>query len=337
MNSKIVVIVSCITIILLFLGPISLISITGSSMHPTVTDGSLQPIFESQSAEVGDIIVYYSEHTDSIITHRIIESTQDGFITQGDNNAVSDQSVGHEPVSNEDIIGKSINIGDQPIYIPYIGTVFLLFITNPLWFLFLFGGGILIISSLVDRAKKRSDVGVLTASDIFQPIFITVIITITVIILVSSTTFGISFIFTDSDSVSNQQNIFTVSDENPTESISIEREPTFGTTVYYSPDFTILEILNENDNITNLFIELEPQDQTGARSTQLYVYTFPPVLPTNVLISLTILSPVLSAFVSSIIFISPFYIIYRIFITPHKPIQTPRNRVLNHIYTKYMD
>jgi|AntRauMinimDraft_2_1070382.scaffolds.fasta_scaffold00091_5 signal peptidase len=336
MNSKIIASITFIAVILLFIGPISLISINGSSMYPTVTDGSLQPIYQSQSAEVDDIIVYYSEHTDSVITHRIVESTPEGFITQGDNNAVTDQSVGHEPVSNEDIIGKSINIGEQPIYIPYLGTIFLLLRTNPVWFLALVGGGLLLVSSLLDKARTRSDVGVLTASDIFQPIFITVIITITIIILISSTTLGISFIFTDSDSVASQQNIFSITDENPSEVITIERESTFGTTVYYSPDFTILEV-SEKDNITELSVELESQRETGARNTQLYVYTYPPVLPTNILLSLTILSPVLSAFISSILFTAPFYLIYRIFITPHKPIQNPKNRFLNRLYKKYID
>lgn len=335
MDYKMVLFIAIITILLLFISPISLISISGSSMYPTVTDGSLQPIYQTQSAEVDDIIVYYSPHTDAVITHRIIESTPEGFITQGDNNRVTDQSVGHPPVDNEDIIGKSINIGEQPIYIPYVGTVFSLLQTNPFWFFFLIGGGLLLSSALVEKARTRSDVGVLTTSDIFKPLFITVIISITLIILVSSTTLGLSFVFTDSESVSERQNVFSTSDENPSEILTVETEANFGTQIYYSPDFTILDV-SQNNGVTDLTIDIEPRNEPGSESVQLYVYTYPPILPYDLLLSLTTLSPVLSGFISSVISISPFYVVYRLYITPHRPISEPRNRRLNRIYKKYI-
>lgn len=330
-----VLFIAVVTILIIFISPITLISISGSSMYPTVTDGSLQPMYQTNSAEVNDIIVYYSPHTDSVITHRVVESTSEGFITQGDNNQVTDQEAGHPPVQNEDIIGKSINIGEQPIYIPYLGSILSLLQTNPFWFFFIIGGSLLLSSALIEKARTRSDVGVLTYSDIFQPIFITVIVAVTIIILVSSTTLSISFVFTNSDSISERPNVFSIYDENPSETLTIEHESNFGTQIYYSPDFTILEV-SQNDGITELNIDIEQRNTPGSESAQLHVYTFPPILPENILFTLTSLSPVLSGFISSIISISPFYLVYRVYITPHRPVSQPRNRSLNRLYKKYI-
>ena len=40
---------------------------------------------------MGDIISYKAQ--DAIITHRVIEKTDDGYITKGDNNSVADPGI----------------------------------------------------------------------------------------------------------------------------------------------------------------------------------------------------------------------------------------------------
>ena len=82
-----------------------------------VSTGSMSPEFEvddilivnilSEEAkeylEVNDIIVF--EQDDSIITHRIVEITEDEIVTRGDANNTEDR-----PIEHEDVIGKVINV-----------------------------------------------------------------------------------------------------------------------------------------------------------------------------------------------------------------------------------
>lgn len=77
----------------------------------TVLSGSMQPEFypgdmvivtkpNPSSLKQNDIITFKTDN--EIVTHRIIEKTPEGFITQGDNNNVADSPV----ITKGNIIGK---------------------------------------------------------------------------------------------------------------------------------------------------------------------------------------------------------------------------------------
>jgi signal peptidase I len=67
-------------------GPASYVIVDGVSMEPTYHDGDLVIAREQASYDVGDIIVYDAPIDSQFnVIHRIIETTEGGFITQGDN------------------------------------------------------------------------------------------------------------------------------------------------------------------------------------------------------------------------------------------------------------
>ncbi len=85
-----------------------------------VLSGSMEPILKVggilyyqkiniEDYKKGDILVYATE--DHIISHRIVDITNDGFITKGDNNKVLDSKV-----NLNQVLGKGTNFS-----IPYIG------------------------------------------------------------------------------------------------------------------------------------------------------------------------------------------------------------------------
>lgn len=87
------------------------VCVMSGSMEDTLSVGDIVLISEERNYERDDIISFKEGNT--IITHRIIEMTDEGFITKGDANNAADS----ETVKEEDIIGKEILI------IPWIGYI----------------------------------------------------------------------------------------------------------------------------------------------------------------------------------------------------------------------
>ena len=71
-------------------------------MEPKFYPGDLVISLHKNRANIkeGDIITFRED--DEIVTHRIIDKTQEGYITKGDNNNAVDSFA----VSNDNIIGK---------------------------------------------------------------------------------------------------------------------------------------------------------------------------------------------------------------------------------------
>ncbi len=96
----------------------------------TVLSGSMEPEFYpgdlviTQHKDKADIkvndIVTYRDNEGIIITHRIIEETNEGYITKGDNNNVKDADI----LKDQDIIGE------VKFSIPKVGYV-MNFLSNP--------------------------------------------------------------------------------------------------------------------------------------------------------------------------------------------------------------
>lgn len=96
----------------------------------TVLSGSMEPKFYpgdiviTQHKDKADIkvndIVTYQDNEGVIITHRIIEETNEGYITKGDNNNVNDA----------DVLKEESIIGEVKFSIPKVGYVMNL-LSNP--------------------------------------------------------------------------------------------------------------------------------------------------------------------------------------------------------------
>lgn len=94
--------------------------VSGTSMLPTLEQGDLvviQPV-PFDSVHLGDIIVYgppCSASGDAVI-HRVVNYSNGGLTTKGDNNPISDQAAGIavSPIHPDCIIGKVIFV------VPYL-------------------------------------------------------------------------------------------------------------------------------------------------------------------------------------------------------------------------
>lgn len=104
--------------------PISFVST--DSMEPQLEPGDgfigvPKPIAGDVSE--GDVITYEAQIIGGggLTTHRIVEETDQGYITKGDNNPFTDQEGDEPPVTEAQIKLVVVQIGGQIVSIPYIG------------------------------------------------------------------------------------------------------------------------------------------------------------------------------------------------------------------------
>lgn len=107
--------------------PVLLGYVTSGSMSPTLNTGdAFVAVPEPLSGEIepGDIIVFNAIelHEGGLTTHRVVEETEKGYITKGDNNPFRDQSS-DEPVVTEDrIVATALQLNGGVVRIPGLGT-----------------------------------------------------------------------------------------------------------------------------------------------------------------------------------------------------------------------
>ena len=95
-------------------------AITSGSMWPELKVGSLVFIegIDGRDAQIGDIIVFRNDKTNTFTIHRVVELKKNTLITKGDANFKKD-----EPVSYENIVGRTVVVFNKPLSIPYIGSI----------------------------------------------------------------------------------------------------------------------------------------------------------------------------------------------------------------------
>jgi len=112
--------------------------VTSGSMEPEIRVGDLIVARESGSYRTGDVAVYLDD-AGYLITHRIVEETQAGYIFQGDaNNAADSAPVPAEMIQGKvflviPAVGRVSEFLRSPEGILIVGLVFLLLYWLPSW------------------------------------------------------------------------------------------------------------------------------------------------------------------------------------------------------------
>ncbi|MXR50749.1 signal peptidase I [Halovenus sp. WSH3] len=111
-----------------FLGqPVLLSYVTTDSMEPTIDVGdgfiAVPPELAGDVSE-GDVIVFEAEEIQGggLTTHRVVDETEEGYITRGDNNPFTDQDADEPPVSETQIRAVAWQPGGSVLTIPFLGT-----------------------------------------------------------------------------------------------------------------------------------------------------------------------------------------------------------------------
>jgi signal peptidase len=100
--------------------PVLISYVTSDSMTPTLNKGDLFLINPFSKGKTGDIIVFKINGHWTV--HRIYAETSEGYITKGDNNVATDQQDNrNSAVKKEDVVGTVVTIFNKPVKIPYVG------------------------------------------------------------------------------------------------------------------------------------------------------------------------------------------------------------------------
>lgn len=110
--------------------PMVLSFATSESMEPTIGVGDAYipiPTQLTDEPEPGDVIVFHALKIEGggLTVHRVVGETEDGYITQGDNNPFPDQEGEEPPVTEDRIVADALQIGDWVVTIPKIGSALL--------------------------------------------------------------------------------------------------------------------------------------------------------------------------------------------------------------------
>ncbi len=161
--------------------PVLLSYVETESMEPTLEPGDgfvAIPAEVAGPVEEGDVVTFEAQqlHGGGLTTHRVVGTTEHGYVTKGDANPVTDQS-GNEPhVTDGQIVAKALQIDGRVVVIPHLGTgvvgvqsaletaqfqlARLLGTTAVLgtqglaYVLFAFGVSFLVVSSLLERGTR---------------------------------------------------------------------------------------------------------------------------------------------------------------------------------------
>ena len=112
-----------------FLGqPILLSYVETGSMQPTLSPGDGFVAIPAQVAGgigTGDVVTFDAQEIEGggLTTHRVVEETERGYVTRGDNNPFTDQDGGEPVVQDADVVAKALQVGGGVVVIPHLGTV----------------------------------------------------------------------------------------------------------------------------------------------------------------------------------------------------------------------
>ncbi|MFC7185856.1 signal peptidase I [Halorubrum yunnanense] len=108
--------------------PILLSFVETGSMQPTLDPGDgfvAIPAPLAGDVGAGDVVTFDAQEIEGggLTTHRVVEETDRGYITRGDNNPFTDQDGGEPVVQDAEVVAVALSVGGSVVVIPHLGTV----------------------------------------------------------------------------------------------------------------------------------------------------------------------------------------------------------------------
>ena len=107
--------------------PVLLGFVETGSMEPTIETGDGFVAVPSQldgEPEPGDVVVFDAQEIEGggLTTHRVVDETNAGYVTQGDANPFTDQDSAEPPVQDAQIVATALQVDGSVVTIPSLGT-----------------------------------------------------------------------------------------------------------------------------------------------------------------------------------------------------------------------
>lgn len=281
--------------------PIIVSYVTSDSMTPTLNRGDLFLINPFSKGKVGDIVVFSMNGQWTV--HRIYAETSEGYITKGDNNIATDQQDGRiDAVKKKDIIGTVVTVFDKPVRVPYVGTyiqdlsksVKNLYIAIIVIVL----GSVLLTGSREKRRKKKKKVIRVKYRTVYTVVSAVMIAMILLSVVATWGTIGFNYASTLAGGQKEGWYIPNTEFDRP---IILENKALYPMYYILSPkgdriaidetDFMLMKSEKEKVNV-----HVKVPAETRIYYEQIDVYTYPPLLPTDLIKRMWVVSPYLPLF-----------------------------------------
>jgi signal peptidase len=332
--------------------PVQISYVTSDSMEPTIGTGDGYVLVPAGDIVPGEIVTFYSAEREGYVTHRVVGTTTDGYLTRGDANPSTDQAAGGPPVERDVVAGQVLTVGGTPVLIPQLGTAAGLLRSN--WMV-LFG----IVSLLVlrafrgssDRGRQAGEQSVLRSRDVVLPALLIAIVASTLLFSMGAAHSERTYSVT----ASGDENARALPvGENTTVSVRTGRAATPLTRVLVDAEgVTVLNTTQEDPargtntasaaqgrrlgselfatTQVTLNAEIPAQAEPGPHTVNVSVYSYPSTLPKGALEYLHAVHPVLAALVSVLASFAPGYVLYWLLVDPSTPLRASRRRWLRRL------
>ena len=298
--------------------PVEIAYVYSESMEPTIHTGDGYIVIPAGAVEQGDIVTFWSDHRGEYVTHRLVGETDDGFLTQGDNNPSTDQAVGHPPVERAEIVGRVLTIGGSPFIIPSLGTLVSTVGNHRPLLSGLLG---LLVLVRIGRASgsPRPARPVTNSGELIRLLFAVGILAGTALVFLTGSAITLPLAGTANGAPPDA--IVLDGDGSSTVNFTVTDVPFTQRMV----SATGLTVVDQRMNSETLSLLIRADDRDGTATVRFYHY--PAVMPLWILKPVQAIHPLLAAVCTVSLTFLPVYLVWFTLFTGGAPIRSPKWRV----------
>lgn len=297
---------------LLGLSPVYVSYVYSESMEPTIGEGDGYLVVPAGEVEEGDVVTFYSEHRGEHVTHRVVGIEDGGYVTQGDNNARTDQATGHPLVREEEITGAVLTVGDRPLTIPGLNGV--VTAVRTYWPLGVLVAGIALAYSSSARTRD-----VVRVSDLMDPLFLTIVLGGVIALAVGVPAFTATYTVTETPD--DRESTITAGEPAARAlELPVGPRPAYTHRIIDADGAVVTGHVARGD-ATTVDVEITGSEP-GPHEVTIRLYQYPAIVPYRVVAALHALHPGAAASAVTAAVVSPAYLFHRIIVDNKTPIRT---------------
>lgn len=267
-----------------FLFPANVAYATSDSMAPAIHEGDAYLVVETAAIDRGDVITFSAPDQGEPVTHRVVQHTAEGYITQGDANPSTDQAAGTPPVPATAVIGKVVELNGHPLTIPAVGRV--LHVIEAHHSLVVAGAIAVLaldLATLMIGRERTARRDLLRVGDFVTPLLVGGFVVCLALVMVAGGVHDVTYVATGEETSAPQ----TVPVGEPAErTVTIDAERSPLTTLYVHAEGVEVVDRTRAGSSVELTVRVPPQETVGPHVARIGIYQYPRTLPRSVLASL---------------------------------------------------
>jgi len=301
--------------------PVQLSYVYSDSMEPTLHPGDGYVLHPAGEPRPGDVVTFRKPATGELVTHRVVAVTEEGLVTKGDANDVTDQAAGARPVPRSAVVGEALAVGGTVVRIPGVGAVVSAVRDSTLGILGLAAAGLLLRDLRGDGAPRdRRPVRAGAAMGILLAGLGVVAVAM---VFVATTTQPVTYVAVGSDA--DDPKLLTVGEPAAKPLLLEGTAPPLTHRVVSAEGADVTDVTDRGSRL-RLTVSVPPPETRGPYRVRLRVYHYPATLPRQTLEGLHAVHPLVAAIGSVGAMLGPLVALALLWIDSRRPLRPPRSR-----------